>query len=94
MDWDTAIGKVTDATFHDNTKAWSGDHCIDPELIPGVFFCSHKVVSESPRLMDLGPTALDLFGISVPENMDGKPLEIEIGNGRPITETVKEPAHA
>ncbi len=94
VDWDTAIGKVTDATFHDNTKAWSGDHCIDPELIPGVFFCSHKVVSESPRLMDLGPTALDLFGISVPENMDGKPLEIEIGNGNPIAETVKEPAHA
>ena len=81
VDWDTALGKVTDAVFHDNTKAWSGDHCIDPELIPGVFFCSHKVQSESARLMDLGPTALDLFGVDVPYNMDGKPLKIAVGNG-------------
>lgn len=81
VDWDTAIGKVTDAVFHDNTKAWSGDHCIDPELIPGVFFCSHRVKSESPRLMDLGPTALQLFGVDVPGNMDGRPLDIDTGNG-------------
>ncbi|MBX3394502.1 MAG: alkaline phosphatase family protein [Phycisphaerae bacterium] len=81
VDWDTAIGKVTDAVFHDNTKAWSGDHCIDPELIPGVFFCSHKIESESPRLMDLGPTALELFGVDVPKNMDGQPLRIVTDRG-------------
>ena len=75
--WDTAIGRITDSVFSDNTKAWSGDHCIDPDLIPGILFCSHKVLSESPRLMDLGPTALDLFGVSVPENMDGVPLKID-----------------
>ncbi|HWL93817.1 MAG TPA: alkaline phosphatase family protein [Phycisphaerae bacterium] len=84
VDWDTAIGKVTNAVFHDNTKAWSGDHCIDPELIPGVLFCSHKVESESPRLMDLGPTALELFGVEVPKNMDGRPLKIDVSsNGAP-----------
>lgn len=81
VDWDTAIGKVTDAVFHDNTKAWSGDHCIDPELIPGVIFCSHKIESESPRLMDLGPTALELFGVEVPKNMDGRPLKIVTERG-------------
>jgi predicted AlkP superfamily phosphohydrolase/phosphomutase len=75
--WDTAIGRITDSVFSDNTKAWSGDHCIDPDLIPGILYCSHKVLSESPRLMDLGPTALDLFGVSVPENMDGVPLKID-----------------
>lgn len=78
VDWDTAIGKITDAVFHDNKKAWSGDHCIDPELIPGVMFCSHKVLSDAPRLMDLGPTALELFGVDVPENMDGVPLKIAV----------------
>ncbi|RIK68572.1 MAG: nucleotide pyrophosphatase [Planctomycetota bacterium] len=77
--WDTAIGKITPDVFHDNTKAWSGDHCIDPDLIPGVLFCSHKVLSDSPRLMDLGPTALELFGVAVPENMDGVPLKIQTG---------------
>ncbi len=85
--WDTAIGKVTGSVFHDNTKAWSGDHCIDPELIPGVMFCSHKIESESPRLMDLGPTALDLFGIAVPANMDGRPLKIAVGNGHTAGKT-------
>ncbi len=75
--WDTAIGRITHSVFADNTKAWSGDHCIDPDLIPGVLFCSHKILSESPRLMDLGPTALDLFGVSVPENMDGVPLKVD-----------------
>ena len=79
VDWDTAIGKLTDAVFHDNTKAWSGDHCIDPELIPGILFCSHQVLDESPRLMDLGPTALELFGVETPTNMDGRPLRIAVG---------------
>lgn len=81
VDWDTAIGKLTDSVFHDNKKAWSGDHCIDPQLIPGVLFCSHKVNTDAPRLMDLGPTALHLFGVDVPENMDGKPLDIQVGAG-------------
>ncbi|MBN2448728.1 MAG: alkaline phosphatase family protein [Phycisphaerae bacterium] len=79
--WDTAVGKITGAVFHDNTKAWSGDHCIDPELIPGVIFCSHKIESEAPRLMDLGPTTLDLFGVDVPANMDGRPLAVAVGRG-------------
>jgi hypothetical protein len=73
------IGTITDAVFHDNTKAWCGDHCIDPDLIPGVLFCSHKIADESPRLMDLGPTALSLFGVDVPGNMDGRPLRVAVG---------------
>ncbi len=75
VDWDSAMGKVTGSVFHDNTKAWSGDHCIDPELIPGIFFSSRRVASPSPRLMDLAPTALTLFGVDVPGQMDGRPLE-------------------
>ena len=40
VSWETAIGRTTESVFHDNTKAWSGDHCIDPSLIPGVLFCN------------------------------------------------------
>ncbi len=79
--WETAVGQVTDAIFHDNTKAWSGDHCIDHSLVPGVFFCSRPVENDNPRLMDIGPTVLDMFGVDVPNNMDGKPLAVsEIKN--------------
>jgi hypothetical protein len=60
--------------FEDNTKAWSGDHCIDPRLVPGVFFCSRPVDAEEPSLLDVAPTALELFGIRPPAHMEGKPL--------------------
>lgn len=80
--WETAIGQVTEAVFHDNTKAWSGDHCIDPSLVPGVLFCNRPIATKRPRLMDIGPTVLDMFGVDVPGYMDGKPLEVaDAGEG-------------
>lgn len=82
--WETVIGQTTDCVFHSNTKAWSGDHCIDPSLVPGVLFCNRPVETESPRLMDIGPTVLDLFGAAIPRYMDGKPLEVlDKANGDP-----------
>ena len=30
VSWEAAIGKTTRAVFQPNTKAWSGDHCVDP----------------------------------------------------------------
>lgn len=76
VSWEAAIGQPTDHLFHDNTKAWSGDHCIDPKLIPGVMYCNRKIDAENPRLMDLGPTVLSMFGIQPPNHMDGKPLAV------------------
>ena len=32
--WDSVLGKVTSQIFEDNIKAWSGDHCIDPQACP------------------------------------------------------------
>ncbi len=81
VSWEAAIGEITDRVFHDNTKAWSGDHCIDPKLVPGVLFCSRKIDNDSPRLMDVGPTVLDLFGVDVPKHMDGRPLAVADANG-------------
>jgi len=74
--WETAIGQVTDEVFHTNHKAWSGDHCVDHSLVPGVLFCNRKITSEDPRLMDIGPTVLDMFGVPLPSYMDGKPLTV------------------
>jgi len=74
--WETAVGQVTEQIFHDNVKAWSGDHCIDHSLVPGVLFCSHEIKDEEPRLMDIGPTVLNLFGVEVPAHMDGRQLTV------------------
>jgi len=74
--WETAIGQDTDEIFHDNEKAWSGDHCIDQSLVPGVLFSNRKINNTRPRLLDIGPTVLDMFGVAIPKHMDGKPLEV------------------
>ena len=78
VSWENAVGQVTDRVFHDNKKAWSGDHCVDPSVVPGVLFCNRRIETEQPRLMDIGPTVLDLFGVDVPKYMDGKPLRVEV----------------
>jgi predicted AlkP superfamily phosphohydrolase/phosphomutase len=74
--WDAATGVVSGAVFTDNVKPWSGDHCIDPRLVPGVFFCNQPVKTDDPALMDIAPTALQLFGIEPPAYMDGRPFEV------------------
>ena len=72
--WDCATGVVAGPVFADNVKAWSGDHCIDPRLVPGVFFCNRAIASDDPALIDIAPSALQLFGIQPPTHMDGRPL--------------------
>ncbi|MBU0718843.1 MAG: alkaline phosphatase family protein, partial [Planctomycetes bacterium] len=79
--WEAAVGQPTDKLFHDNTKAWSGDHCVDPKLVPGVLFCNRKIGTSIPRLIDIGPTALDMFGVNVPGVMDGEPLAVADADG-------------
>jgi predicted AlkP superfamily phosphohydrolase/phosphomutase len=72
--WDAAVGKVTEHVFEDNCKAWSGDHCVDPTLVPGVLFSNRKLESNDPGIEDLAPTALTLFGLKPPAWMEGKPV--------------------
>ncbi len=76
MSWANAMGQVTDRIFRENTRAWSGDHCVDHSLVPGVLFCNRRIETESPSLIDIGPTVLDLFGLAVPRYMDGSPLAV------------------
>jgi len=72
--WDAALGKATARVFEDNLKAWSGDHCVDPSLVPGVLFSNLKLDAENPGIEDLAPTALGLFGVEPPPWMEGKPV--------------------
>ena len=70
--WDSVMGKVTGQVFEDNLKAWSGDHCIDPRLVPGVLFSSHKFIEDRPAIVDIAPTIFKLFGLALPSHFDGK----------------------
>lgn len=72
--WDAAVGKCGPAVFSDNRKAWSGDHCVHPALVPGVLFSNLKLAGAGANIVDLAPTVLDLFGVERPAYLDGKSL--------------------
>jgi predicted AlkP superfamily phosphohydrolase/phosphomutase len=89
--WECATGAVGREVFSDNVKSWSGDHCVDPRLVPGVFWCNRALMLDDPALIDLAPTVLDLFGVEVPHYMQGRALFAE-----PIARRSQrvEPVHA
>jgi predicted AlkP superfamily phosphohydrolase/phosphomutase len=74
VSWTCATGAVTQNIFEDNTRSWSGDHCINPPDVPGIFFSNRKIAFEKANIMDIGPTVLDLFGVPIPGYCDGKSL--------------------
>jgi predicted AlkP superfamily phosphohydrolase/phosphomutase len=78
ISWEAASGVVSGPVFEDNVKAWSGDHSVDPRLVPGVLFCNRRIGIDDPALIDIAPTALRLFGIEPPTYMDGRPFAIEL----------------
>lgn len=71
--WQTAVGGAPVEIFGDNLKKWSGDHIMDPSIVPGILLTNFRINTESPSLMDIAPTVLSCFGMSAPE-MEGKAL--------------------
>jgi hypothetical protein len=74
VSWDGARGLIGGETFTENTRAWSGDHCIDPELVPGVLITNQPLDAREAAISDIAPTVLDLFGVNAPRFMDGRSL--------------------
>jgi predicted AlkP superfamily phosphohydrolase/phosphomutase len=72
--WGAAIGKTGGPVFEENDKPWSGDHCVDPPLVPGVLFANLPIDSDDPGIEDMAPSFLHLFGVDPPAWMEGKPV--------------------
>jgi len=77
--WGCATGVIERAVISDNVKSWSGDHCMNPPDVPGIFFANRKLGVARVGIMDVAPTVLDLFGVPVPDYCDGKPFLPEQG---------------
>jgi predicted AlkP superfamily phosphohydrolase/phosphomutase len=82
--WECATGAVTTSVFSDNTRSWSGDHCVDPDIVPGVFFCNRRIATERPRLIDLPVSIVELFGQKRAGYMQGEMIfarDAAVGGG-------------
>lgn len=72
--WATPLGKIPKQILEDNTDKWSGDHCVSPEVTPGIFLSNRKAKFNSPALYDVTATILKIFGIEQPKEMIGKTI--------------------
>lgn len=70
--WDSVLGGVPATLIDDNTEPWSGDHCMDHTLVPGVLLSNRKIRKSDPSLLDIAPTVLTQFGIEPPPYMKGR----------------------
>jgi predicted AlkP superfamily phosphohydrolase/phosphomutase len=70
----SVLGATGSATIDLNPWAWSGDHSMARDLVPGSLFSSRKVVRASPSILDLPVTLLEFFGIDKPEPMVGSSI--------------------
>lgn len=78
--WEGALGECKGQVFSDNEKTWSGDHCVDHSLVPGIFLCNKPLNTEDEiKLMDIAPSCLQLFGVPIPGYMDGRPMPLKTG---------------
>ena len=83
--WECATGSCTTEVFRDNTKSWSGDHCVDPAIVPGVFFSNRKITAEKPHIADIPFSVLSLFGQTPPKYMQGKMIFAKAGESATVS---------
>ena len=69
--WQTILGNFPADVFEDNSNPWSGDHCMDYTLVPGVLLSNRPIDAASPALTDIAPTIFAEFGIPKPRQYDG-----------------------
>ena len=60
---ESALGKLMPEVVTDNTEEWSGDHCMDPDAVPGILFTSRPLRKPAARLEDLAAAILAEFGV-------------------------------
>jgi hypothetical protein len=42
---ETGMGSWKQSSLEANSDHWSGDHCVDPEIVPGVIFCNRGLAN-------------------------------------------------
>jgi predicted AlkP superfamily phosphohydrolase/phosphomutase len=74
ISWGTALGGLPRGHFENNVKRWSGDHIVDPSLVPGVLFMNRPFGRAKANLVDMAPTILAALNIPKGQAMEGTSL--------------------
>ena len=61
---ESALGGVPPGVLVDNTSEWSGDHCMDPDAVPGILLTSRRLRQPAAALDKLAGSVLAEFGIT------------------------------
>jgi hypothetical protein len=61
--WQTALGGVPEALIEDNLQKWSGDHCVEPSLVPGILFSSFEPQRAVDSITDVPRLIRDTLGL-------------------------------
>lgn len=72
--WESILGGFSREICSDNLDKWSGDHCVDPKLVPAVLFANKQVSKKNPKLCDITATILEEFKITPNHEVEGKSL--------------------
>ena len=71
---ETTLGEVTAEVIADNTSRWSGNHLMDPEVVPGVLLSNRKIAGDGHGLADVTATILAWYGLPPNQGMTGKSI--------------------
>jgi len=75
VSWQTTLGGSPAGIVYKNDRKWSADHGgYDYAITSGIFVTSQPINTKDPRIIDIAPTVLRYFGLTVPTDIDGKPL--------------------
>ena len=67
----SVLGATGKPTIDLNPWAWSGDHSMARDLVPGTLLASRPVNKADANILDLPVSILDFFGIAKPQQMVG-----------------------
>jgi predicted AlkP superfamily phosphohydrolase/phosphomutase len=70
----SVLGATGRALIDLNPWAWSGDHSMARDLVPGTLMSSLPLAGAAPSILDLPVTLLDWFGLPKPDQMVGSSL--------------------
>ena len=70
----STLGDITENLIEDNTRGFTGNHLMAPEVVPGILLVNRKLNTDGHDLTDLTVSLLHHFGLPPGEGMTGQSI--------------------